>query len=354
MKVKLAILDQDKNYLKRLQDVFTVSYFDKLEIYLFSDKETALSNLKPSRIDVFLAASDFEINVDNLPKKCNFAYLTEEMNIDSYKNQHAICKFQKAEMIYKEILSLYSEKMTDTMNIKFDSAGKTKIIAFVSASGGTGSSTVAAACAKYCSNMGKKILYLNVEKFGFIETFFSADGTADFSDVIFALKSKKANLPIKIESCIRQDKSGVFFFQTAKNPIDMQELEPDDLATLVKEINLTGNYDYLIMDADFTLDSFSEKVLSLSNLVVMVSDGSQISNAKFIKAYKTLDLYDSQKETSFLPKIRLMYNKFSSKTGKIIDEDFAASIGGIPRVEQATSEQIIDRMRSTGIFQQLL
>lgn len=37
MRVRLAILDGDKNYLNRIVSVFTTKYADSLQVYSYSD-----------------------------------------------------------------------------------------------------------------------------------------------------------------------------------------------------------------------------------------------------------------------------------------------------------------------------
>ena len=37
MKIKLVILDKDKNYLQRITKVFVNNYVDKLEVYSFTE-----------------------------------------------------------------------------------------------------------------------------------------------------------------------------------------------------------------------------------------------------------------------------------------------------------------------------
>lgn len=39
MKIKLALLDNDQNYLNRIVSVFNIRYADKLEIYSFTKIE---------------------------------------------------------------------------------------------------------------------------------------------------------------------------------------------------------------------------------------------------------------------------------------------------------------------------
>jgi hypothetical protein len=62
LKIKLAILDSDANYLNRIASVFTNRFSDKLEVYSFTDTQAAMQNLKPSRINVFIAGDAFDID----------------------------------------------------------------------------------------------------------------------------------------------------------------------------------------------------------------------------------------------------------------------------------------------------
>ena len=80
---------------------------------------------------------------------------------------------------------------------------KSSVVIFTSPCGGVGTSTVAAACAIAHANMGKRVFYLNLEQCGTTDVFFQAEGNATMSDVIYSLKSRKANLLLKLESCIK-------------------------------------------------------------------------------------------------------------------------------------------------------
>ena len=52
------------------------------------------------------------------------------------------------------------------------------------------------------------------------------------SDIIFSLKSKKANLAMKLESCVKQDHTGVYFYSQAKFALDMMELDKEETMTI--------------------------------------------------------------------------------------------------------------------------
>ena len=147
MKIKLAILENDKIYLERIVSAFNARYADKLEVYSFTDPEIALQVISQMKIDVLLSSDNFEIDRSKLSEKCALAYLVASADIESVNNETAVCKFQKADLIYKQVLNLYSENSSNITSMHFSENGDTKTIAFMSPSGGTGASTAAASCA---------------------------------------------------------------------------------------------------------------------------------------------------------------------------------------------------------------
>ena len=349
MKIKLAILHNDIIYLNRIINVFNTKYAEKIQVYSFTKLNNALEELENSRIDVFIASDVFEINVSEIPKRCGFAYLVDSADIETFKDQHAICRFQKVDLIYRQILSIYSENAGSIASLKIgDDSCKT--IAFTAPSGGVGSSTMAAACAFRFAGQGKKTLYLNFEKCGLTDVFFQAEGQFDMSDIIFALKSKKSNLSIKLESCLKQDQNGVFFYSQPKIALDMLEFNAEEMVRLISQVKLSSSYDCIILDLDFGLDNDSLNLFRQADSVIWTGDGSEISNYKIKRALHALSILEKDDEISLLNRISLVYNKFSSKSSRIIDDIEIKNIGGTPRYEHATTKQVLEKISQMQMF----
>ena len=344
MKIKLAILGSDVSYLRKIVSVFNIKYADNLEIYSFTDMETMISELNENRVDVVLAEEVFEVDTKRLSPKCGFAYLVDKQGIESFRDQQAIPKFQKADLIYKQILSVYSEKATAVIG-----GGKKnsscKVISFISAGGGMGCSVAAAAYAKRMAMRQKKVLYLNLELFADTNIFFQGEGQFNFSDIIYALRNQKTNLILKLESSIRQDHSGVLFYAGPKVPLDLKELKAENVKRLLMETRNIG-YDYIVIDSDFGLDDISMVVWNEADSVVAVTDGEEISNRKLEYMCEAFKILEKKEDNSYLGKLSLLYNKFSSKTGVMVQGIGIPEIGGIPRYEQATAGMIVNKIAS--------
>ena len=353
MKIKLAILDKDTSYLNRIVSAFSARYADKFEIYSFTDEVVAMDTINNAKIDVLVASDLFDIDVTKLPRRCSFAYFVESADVESVNGQRAICKFQKADLIYRQILSAFSENAGSISGLKFDGESS-MIIAFGSVSGGVGGSSMAAACAVHFAAKGHKTLYLNLEKFGAADVFFHGEGQFDMSDIIYALKSKKANLAMKLESCAKQDKTGVHFYSQTKIALDMLELGTEDILRLISEIKISGIYDYIILDLDFGIDKNTLEILKQTHAIVWVGDGEEISNAKIFRAFTALTTMEQNADVPVNNRIKLIYNKFSNKTGKSVDEIGLKSIGGAPRYEHASTAEVLRQLSALDAFDKII
>jgi MinD-like ATPase involved in chromosome partitioning or flagellar assembly len=354
LKIKLAALDSDRKFLDRLVQTFAGKYPEKIEMYSFTDPALAIDAIKNSSIDVFLADMAFEIEVASLPSKCGFAFLVDSPDVDSIKNEKTIFKYQKAELIYKGILEIYAEKIPTTMDVKFGGDASSRVLSFISAGGGVGSSTVAAAAAGYFAQRNKKVLYLNIEEFCSTDAFFAGEGNANFSDIIFALKGNKSNLGLKIESNVRRDASGVYFFAGSSSPLDIRELSNDEISRLITNIQIAGLFDLIIVDADFDLSDKAIELLKKSIVMVFVSDGAELSNIKLKQAISALEIIEKQLDISLLARTALMYNKFSNKGGRTLTDLNIRELGGAPKYESTSAATIVAQLQKLDIFSKLL
>jgi len=356
MKIKVAILDDDQIYLRRIVGYFTSILADKVEIYSFSDLETALTTINegPKKMDVFLASPGFDVDISKLPKNLGFAYFVDSPDIDNYREQPAICKFQKAELIYRQMLSIYADATDVIISHNSNDENDAIILSFVSACGGDGSSSVAAACAVNLANAGKKVLYLNLEQFGSSNVFFEAGGNFDLGDIIFAIKSNKSNITVKLESAVKHDISGVFYFESCKMAFDVMEINPNDMQRLLYELNSLGKYDYIIIDMDFNFNDREVEVMKESYRIIFVCSGSEISNMKMNKALNAITIFEQQNKIALVPKINIIYNKFEPNKCTMMQEQDVEMIGGINMFADNEPKQIVRDIAANRIFEKFM
>lgn len=354
MKIHLAIVENDKNYLNRLISVFGTKYSDKLETYMFTELDIALKSLEENKIDVLLVDEKFELDKNMVTKRCAIAYLTDSMGVDSLHNEVAICKFQKVELIYKQILSVFSENASAITGMSFEQNDGIRIIAFLSPAGGTGCSTAAAAYSINLARKNKKVLYLNLEKFGSADKFFSAEGNGNFGDVIYAVKSRKANLAIKLESTVKQDITGVYFYSAANLALDMLEFTSQEIINLISDVKLFGGYDYVVLDMDFGVDTGTLEIMKECSSIILVSDAAELSNNKLERAIEALDILEQQSNMKIMLRMGVLLNRVSSHNSCVPDIGDLKLYGGIKRYEGYTIEKLIKELSNLSIFESIV
>lgn len=340
MKLKVAILDQDKDFMNRLSRAFQKRYEDKIRLMLFSDEKSLLETIKNTRADLLLIDYSTVSDMGKFPSDIVKGWLCDLPEVNEIDGVPAVCKYQNVENIYKSLVGIYAENSGNIVLKKNDS--DVKIILFTSSQGGGGTSSAAAAYAFYSAKKGKKVFYLNLEKFGNADYYFSAEGTLSFSDVIYTLKSKNGNLALKLESVIQTDSSGVDFFHTCKNAFDMFELKDQEIENLISVISQVKKYDEIILD--YSGDLTDRMVMLMQNCadrIIYISDGSMTGNGKFEKFCEAVHVLEQRNNWNILEKMTLLYNRFSSKTGKQMERTAVPVVGGIHRVEGVTGRELI-------------
>lgn len=341
MKIKVALLDKDKTYLDRIAGVFNARYMEELEIYAFTDLDTAVEALQKHRIDVLIADDSFDVDVDTTKVKSEIAYFVESPGIEKIKERPAICKYQKSEMIYKQILNLFSDKV-ESIQKAYATTGECRTILFSSPCGGTGTTTMSIAAALYFQKIGSRTFYLNLDPLSSSDLILGSEGQFTMSDVVFAVKSRKGNLDIKLESYMCSTQEGISFFKQAKVALDMLELKNDDIDLLINSIKKSGKYDVLIINQPFVLSKAINENLKKVDVMLSISDGSDEANYRLVRAFDSLQLM--LEDEILIDKIKLVYNKFGSETGKMLTTDRIATLGGAPKYKGASTRQIAEQL----------
>lgn len=352
MKVRLAILHGDVTYLNRLASILGARYPDQLTLHAFTDPEAALAALRERKIDVFLADDAFTVDPEDIPPKCGFAYFVESPEVDSVRGQPAICAFQRIELLYKQILGVFSETLGET-SVRNLYSGSAKRIVFASPCGGSGTSTAAAACAVHFAAAGKRSLYLNLETFGGADAYFSGEGSAGMSDVVYAVKSRRTNLAVKLESCVRQERHGVHYFSSAKVALDMMELTAAERVELAAALTESGRYDIVVIDADFGLDADARALFRLAHAMVWVSDGLPASDAKLCRAYAALGLLEQDSQDPLTERVCVIQNKFGGEPAPH-PEPWPRSAGVLPKLRHRADESILEQLAASDVFDAVL
>ncbi len=309
MKIKVAIVDKSSTYLKRMSIAFAAAYPEDLEIHAFTDLDMALNQVASDKLGVLLVSDAFEVETRRIPSFCAFAYLVNDKNIVTLRDEIAVCRFQEVDEYCKQIKNLYSDKASQKIGIRRGN-GTSKIIAFCSPSGGVGCSTIAAACSVYLASRNHKVLHLDIQKFSSVDMFFNGPGQNGMSDIIFAVKGNTVNLRLKLQGCVRKDPEyGVYFYSGANLALDMAELTADDIIQLLTELtDQAHGYDYIVLDTDFSLEPAMIEIYHKVHELVFVGNASVLSNHKIKQAYRAISILEENADAPLTNRMYLVSN----------------------------------------------
>lgn len=353
MKIKIAVLEHDENYLSKIISVFNNKFSGKLEVFGFSNRDIALQQLSNICPDIFLFPESFLNIIDITSLQTVPLVLVESNDITEVQGCEVVSKYQKVDQIYKKILAVYSAH-TNYSFISDASDVSCKTIVFTGIAGGVGTTTSALGCAFYLARMQKKVAYLDLNMVSNISTFLAGQGDYCMSDILYAIKSKKPNIGLKIESALCQDDSGISFFKEAATVLDMVEMTDEEAVLIWKELCGLEVFDYIILDMPFGLRGYPAELMSQSQCVIWVSDGSVAANAKMIKVYQAIKILEEQGNKFRAPNLSVVYNAFSSKTGNVIEDNGIKNLGGVPKVQNAAERQVVEHIANMELFKSLI
>jgi cellulose biosynthesis protein BcsQ len=284
------------------------------------------------------------IEPSDIPKDIIAAYLVGQNDIDKVEEFTAICKFQKYEILFKQIMDLCLEREVTHYTKKNILGNITKLIFVTSASGGVGTSTVAVAVSKHIAMAGKKVLYLSLENNAITDIFFKAEDELTFSDVIYTIKSKKTNMISRVENIVQKDDSGVYFFRPCRTVFDMNELNAADIENLISQICSMGSYDYIIVDTKLNFDSIGYFLCDYADDIILVSDARVSDTIKLRYLKEAFDIWDEKNDARFTTKTNILYNKVGSHSAVKSEDLGYDEIGIIPKYDSTDEKTIADQI----------
>lgn len=340
--IRLAIIDEDKLFLNKISVYFTNKYGHEMTINTYSRYDLLEADLAIKRFDVVWGSRNLSGLSDKVRQGKGFSYIVDQKNISSIDGIPGICKYQKTDVIYRKILSIYSD-LEKAAGIVFgpDSTSETKVTIVQGLIGGVGTTSVAIALGKKLIQEGQRVFYLNVNSFSNPDVFLNAQGDFGLSDVFYSIKSKKGNIGLKIKSVVKEDRSKLAYFDTWQSPLDYYNIETSDIFDLIKELAKTNSYDYIILDSAINFSNQWLDFLNKVSEIVIVSDQSEQSQQNLKKVIEIVHLFEQQDVVDLTGKLRLFYNHSSAQMNQHAQYKV---LGNATHLSSATNDQSLQHV----------
>ena len=346
MRIRLGILGTDQRYISQLSNFLATRYAAQLEISQFSAVDDLMAFIgSKQRIDILLAFQESLPDPSEVPEKIIVAYLVEDRDVASISGKPAICKYQRAEDIFREVESLAAS--LETGKKKYAVNGHCRIVTVMGACGGTGASTVAASLAARLSMQGKRVVYFPLQQNARPKDLFQTLG-ASMTKVRYEIRSalvaggNQKKLQLKLQSMmVRDESTGVYAFDAFELPIEKRGIEDEEINLLMQSV--TEICDICIFDIDNVLDDIMIRFLERSSWTLLVTDGSDKANDA--KMLKSIEILDNSEELSPEGKIGIIYNRFGSHSSEMQNlPAFVEICSMFPNYKNAPSTLIMQEM----------
>lgn len=268
-KPRVIIADTDANYIIPLQLKFAEDYFEKVDLEIITD-EMYFDELfsTPQSADILIISEllyDSSIQRHNIP---NVFLMTEqyeeEMTADLSVDR--IFKYTSIKEIFNEVIG----KSAVFRNIEGNSKQETQIVLVYSAGGGVGKTTVAIGISAALTKNYKRVMYINAAQMQCFQYLLKNDTAITAPDIYAKLASIKGSIYPEIKHVLRKE---LFtYLPPFKAALMSVGVDYSVYRMIAESAKKSGDFDFVVVDADSCFDEEKAKLMELADRVVIVTD----------------------------------------------------------------------------------
>lgn len=306
-KLSVLILSDDEAFSRNAGYYFRSHYSDEIRLMFCNTEEDILEFIKNNNVNLLLSDEGFENKIpEKAERYCTLGFLKGTSG-HTIKNK-SFCKYISGEELYKNIIFLCSEGAEDYWND--GNASGVPIYSFVSVNG-CGATTLAISFAYSRVLKGEKVLFVGLDGLTDYSSLFSTYTEKGLSDIIYAVKSKNANVSMVAKSVTSKSEDGINFIDRCRLYDDINELTDEEVFGMLEKIS-SDEYDVIILDVNYFIESVWKYSAERSCAIYAVSRNEEISLRKTNNLMDSIVAKDFRDETDTSEKITCILNRSKS------------------------------------------
>lgn len=271
-KPRVIVADPDEHYVIPIQSRFAAMFGDRIHLEIITDPEyfAALFDA-PQHADVVLVSEQFYSSQLKRHDIRRLILLTEKEDAGKTTelDVQSIYKYTSVQEIFQWILGSCS----DLLYAEQGDEKKAKIVLLTSAQGGVGKTSVALGLCKCLEKNFKRTLYINADHLQTFQWFLEDPEPIRGPAVYGRLSYPSQNLYREIAHVIRkEDFSYLPPFQAALFSLS---LSYQVYGAVAEGARSSGEYDYIVIDADSAFDVEKTQLLDLADKVILLTKQSR-------------------------------------------------------------------------------
>lgn len=266
-KPRIIIADTDINYIIPLQLKFVEDFFEMVDVEIITTEEyfdTLFST--PQRADILIVSEDLYSQSMQRHNISHIFVMNEQYEEDQTAdlNVNHIFKYTSIKEIFNEITG----KSADVLKIQKDGKQETQVVLFYSASGGVGKTTAAMGVSASLTKNYKRVLYINAARLQVFQHMLENHSSITAPDVYAKLTAASEGIYSEIKHVIRKELFS--YLPPFKAALMSLGLNYSVFEKIIVSAKKSGDFDFIIVDADVTFDEDKAALLNLADKVIVV------------------------------------------------------------------------------------
>ena len=266
-KPRIIIADTDVNYIIPLQLKFVEDFFEKIDLEIITDEQYFATLFSaPQRAEILIVSEELYSQSMQRHNISHIFVMNEQYEEDQTAdlNVNHIFKYTSIKEIFNEITG----KSADVLKINNATKQDTQVILFYSASGGTGKTTTAMGVSASLTKNYKRVLYINAARLQVFHHMLDNHSSITAADVYAKLATSNDSIYSEIKHVIRQELFS--YLPPFKAALMSLGLNYSVFERIISSAKKSGDYDFIVVDADITFDEEKASLLNIADKVVVI------------------------------------------------------------------------------------
>ena len=250
-----------------MQLKFAEDFFEKVDLEIITDTDYFESLFStPQKIDILIVSEDLYSTAMQRHNILHIFVMNEQYEEDRTAdlNVNHIFKYTSIKEIFNEITG----KSVDVLKIGTAEKQETRVVLFYSASGGVGKTTLAMGVSASLTKSYKRVLYINAARLQVFQHMLENHSSITAADVYSKLVSAGDNIYSEIKHVIRKELFS--YLPPFKAALMSLGLSYSVFEKIILSAKKSGDYDFIMVDADVSFDEDKAALLNLADNVIVV------------------------------------------------------------------------------------
>lgn len=271
-RTRVIIADEDGNYIIPLQQKFVKEFFNRIDLEIITDRQYFAELFSMPQKAEILILSEGLYDPSLLKHNIGYIFVMAEQNEQSGAEDGNVNKLYKYTSV-KEIFNEIVGKSKGVFSLEGGGRQETQIILVTSASGGAGKTTIAMGVSTFLAKYyEKRVLYLNAGRLQNFQYMLVNDTPVTSPEIYMKLLNPSGQVYEEIKHVLR--KESFSYLPAFKAALMSLGLEYGVYGKIAQAAKKSGDYDFIVIDAECALDEEMARLFDTADRVIIVTEQS--------------------------------------------------------------------------------